>query len=213
VTTETFTEKVTITSAMATAFLSAHMSVRAAEHLCEDARSAHEDDPDLWHNLARAEVHEAEREIESFVEASIAAGLDTAGMIGTFAADLDGLERRLDAIRYQVQTDLADRFWWGNALFDNPDHIVGLRIYWDEWGLFSSDTEAVKRAKADLNESTSRALRQEDPRDAWAIFRAACKRHADLGASDSEIEDVFRRMAMERYGEAGHGFGPNLETN
>jgi len=262
-TTETFTEKVAITGAMATAFLSAHMSVRAAEHLCEYARSGdHEDDPNLWHNLARAEVHEAEREIENFIAAGLAAGLDDARMIGTFAADLDGIERRLDAIRYQVQTDLADRSWWGNALF-TPARILTLRrepvqdeprrvtlkviepdpcptferdpnfettldrlkrslemlkgkvdLDWDEWGLLSSpDTEALDRAETDLNESATRALQQDDPRDAWAIFRAAGERHRELGARDSDVEWVFHRMAIERYGEAGHRFGPDWETN
>ena len=263
-TTSTFSEKFAITSAMATAFLSAHMSVRAGEHLCEHALSGdHDDEPDLWHNLARAEVHEAEREIENFVRASTASGLDVPRIIGTFAADLDGLERRLDAIRYLLQTDLADRFWWGSALFEESERIVTIRrepvqeqprrltlkvtkpdpcptyerdpnpettldrlkrslemlkgrvdLDWDEWGLFSSpNTEALDRAEADLNESATRALQQDDPRDAWAIFRAAGARHYELGASDSEAEWVFHRLAMERYGEAGHRFGPDWETN
>lgn len=85
---------------------------------------------------------------------------------------------------------------------------------WHEWELFdSAEHSALIRAEQDLNESATRALRQDDARDAWAIFRAAAARHAEVGAADSDPEWVFHRLAIQRYGEAGHRFGPDWESN
>lgn len=87
-----------------------------------------------------------------------------------------------------------------------------LQLSPDEWELFvlTSDPAALQAAADDLNASATRALRQDDARDAWAIFRAAGDRHIDVGASDSEPEWVFNEYMLDRFGPAGYRFGEDF---
>lgn len=81
-----------------------------------------------------------------------------------------------------------------------------------DWQLFvsTSDASELQAAADDLNASAMRALRQDDHRDAWAIFRSAGERHREVGAFDSEPEWVFNEFMLKRFGPAGHRFGEDF---